>query len=308
MNWQLFDAFGIFLGFAANLIVSQTGDNRWRYEVASVVIPTVVLLSLVWTIPESPRWLLKKGRYQDAFASFCALRETPLQAAAELFYANAQIQAEIKLLGRKARRRDPEAPSQNTSPAISDTLRRREMAYIGHNANNRNSVIEPTARLDREAETQRTAVEACLPLPQRLKRAWDTITNQKDDYDLEEYQRCAKTSFYVTRVWQLFSMPRIRRATTAALVMMITQQMCGIVSSSDSRPTEHKLIISLSSRTSFNSTAQHSSTTQSSHPSLYSVRDSAWGSDSPTSFLHFQYIASLTDEGGGFCFCRRTRV
>jgi len=60
---------------------------------------------------------------------------------------------------------------------------------------------------------------------------WDTITDKKDDIDLEEYQRCAKASFYVTRVWQLFSMPRIRRATTAALVMMITQQMCGIVSS-----------------------------------------------------------------------------
>ena len=47
MNWQLFDAFGIFLGFAANLIVSQTGDNRWRYEVASVVIPTLILLRYV---------------------------------------------------------------------------------------------------------------------------------------------------------------------------------------------------------------------------------------------------------------------
>lgn len=47
MNWQLFDAFGIFLGFAANLIVSQTGDDRWRYEVASVVIPTLILLRYV---------------------------------------------------------------------------------------------------------------------------------------------------------------------------------------------------------------------------------------------------------------------
>jgi hypothetical protein len=44
MNWQLFDAFGIFLGFAANLLVSQTGDNRWRYEVASVIIPALILL------------------------------------------------------------------------------------------------------------------------------------------------------------------------------------------------------------------------------------------------------------------------
>ena len=44
MNWLLFDTFGIFLGFAASLIVSQTGENRWRYEVASAIIPTLILL------------------------------------------------------------------------------------------------------------------------------------------------------------------------------------------------------------------------------------------------------------------------
>jgi hypothetical protein len=48
MNWQLFDAFGIFLGFTANLIVSQADDSRWRYEIASVVIPTLALLRLVF--------------------------------------------------------------------------------------------------------------------------------------------------------------------------------------------------------------------------------------------------------------------
>ncbi|KAF2023401.1 MFS general substrate transporter [Setomelanomma holmii] len=234
MNWQLFDVFGIFLGFTANLIVSQTGDNRWRYEVASAVIPTMVLLSLVWTIPESPRWLLKKGRYQDAFASFCALRETPLQAAAELYYANAQIQAEIKLLGRKARELDTEASrnhdDQSNGHSTGASIQKREMEYIRHNENADGDITEPTAQPDKEAAAnQKASVNACLPLHQRIKRAWDIIMNEKDDYDLEEYQRCAKASFYVTRVWQLFSMPRIRRATTAALVMMCTQQMCGIL-------------------------------------------------------------------------------
>ncbi|KAF2833031.1 MFS general substrate transporter [Ophiobolus disseminans] len=233
MNWQLFDAFGIFLGFAANLIVSQTGDNRWRYEVASVILPTIVLLSLVWTIPESPRWLLKKGRYQEAFASFSALRETPLQAGAELFYANAQIQAEIALLRRKVRSLDPERNSTNTSAAenpLAASLRKREIKYIQHADNNRSSVSEPTAQPDKVAteKDKSAAVDACLPLSKRLKRAWDSLSNQKDDIDLEEYQRCAKASFYVTRVWQLFSMPRIRRATVASLVVMCGQQMCGI--------------------------------------------------------------------------------
>jgi hypothetical protein len=178
--------------------------------------------------------LLKKGRYQDAFASFCALRETPLQAAAELYYANAQIQAEIKLLGRKGRGIDIEASrrhsEQSNGRVAKGSLSKREMDYIRHNENEEHDITEPTARPDKEAADQRATVDACLPLPKRLKRFWDTITNQKDDIDLEEYQRCAKASFYVTRVYQLFSMPRIRRATTAALVMMCTQQMCGIVS------------------------------------------------------------------------------
>ncbi|KAF2097983.1 general substrate transporter, partial [Rhizodiscina lignyota] len=97
MNWQLFVALGVFLGFTANLIFSHSGPPSWRYQLASASLPAVCLLSLVWTIPESPRWLLKKGRYSDAFASLVALRPTPLQAAAELFYANAQIQVEVRL-------------------------------------------------------------------------------------------------------------------------------------------------------------------------------------------------------------------
>lgn len=44
MNWQLFDAFGIFLGFTANLIASRVGYTAWRWQIASSAIPTLVLL------------------------------------------------------------------------------------------------------------------------------------------------------------------------------------------------------------------------------------------------------------------------
>jgi hypothetical protein len=250
MNWQLFSAFGIFLGFAANLIVSKTGDNRWRYELASVSTPTVCLLSLIWTIPESPRWLLKKGRYADAYASFCAIRETPLQAAAELFYANAQIQAEIRLLDRKTRQSDEELQNAHApySHGIAPERSRNkiELREYNHRMSNGEDIVSEPMQVPRpnsppdfvkrpvqnssQKETQERSANGCLPLPTRLKQLYNAITDQKDDVDLEEYQRCAKSTYYVTRIWQLFQMPRIRRATVAASIMMIAQQMCGIVS------------------------------------------------------------------------------
>lgn len=96
MNWQLFDAFGIFCGFSANLIAYSTGNIAWKWQIASAAIPAFGLMLLILAaVPESPRWLLKKGKHADAFATLCALRQTPLQAATELFYANAQVQMEV---------------------------------------------------------------------------------------------------------------------------------------------------------------------------------------------------------------------
>lgn len=207
MNWQLFDAFGIFLGFTANLILSGTGDSSWRYQLASTSLPALCLLTLVWTIPESPRWLLKKGRYADAYASLVALRPTPLQAAAELFYAEAQIQAELNLLPR--REPDPEAipkDEQDGSPACS----------------------EPRRREKHEAREHEDPDTGCLSLRGRIQRAWNILTDQNNDADLDQYQRCAKSTFWFTRIWQLFRIKRNRRATIAALVVNLSQQLCGM--------------------------------------------------------------------------------
>lgn len=98
MSWQLWTAFGIFLGTCANLIVANTGDISWRLQLGSAFIPAVPLLFGIWFCPESPRWLMTKRNHQKAYAALLKLRNTPLQAARDLYYIHAQLEMEKKMI------------------------------------------------------------------------------------------------------------------------------------------------------------------------------------------------------------------
>lgn len=58
MSWQLWTAFGIFLGYSANLAVAHVGKNAWRLQLGSAMIPAIPLLIGVYFCPESPRWCM----------------------------------------------------------------------------------------------------------------------------------------------------------------------------------------------------------------------------------------------------------
>ncbi|KAF5378119.1 hypothetical protein D9615_007543 [Tricholomella constricta] len=135
MSWQLWTAFGIMVGFSANLVFFQVGDIAWRLQLGSAFLPAVPLTVLIYFCPESPRWLMKKGRYHAAYRSFKRLRNSELQAARDLYYVHRQLEEEFAVL---------------------------------------------------------------------------------------------KGSSYVSRFFELFTIPRVRRATLASFVVMIAQQMCGI--------------------------------------------------------------------------------
>ncbi|KAF9559864.1 hypothetical protein CPC08DRAFT_742953 [Agrocybe pediades] len=135
MSWQLWTAFGIFLGFCANLAVADVGRIAWRLQLGSAFIPAIPLAIGIYFCPESPRWLMKKGRYRKAYESFKKLRNTELQAARDLYYVYRQLMEEKKVISGAS---------------------------------------------------------------------------------------------YVSRFTELFTIPRIRRATLGSFVVMISQQMCGI--------------------------------------------------------------------------------
>lgn len=103
MMWQMWTAFGIMLGFVADLIFLNVGNRphitglNWRLMLASAGMPALFVMAQVWFCPESPRWLIGKGRYDAAYRSLARLRKDPLLAARDLYYIHVLLEAEESL-------------------------------------------------------------------------------------------------------------------------------------------------------------------------------------------------------------------
>lgn len=100
MQWQMWTAFGIMLGYAADLAFYNVGDTKnvtglnWRLMMGSAGVPALIVCSLVYLCPESPRWYLTKGRHSEAYAAMARLRKNKVQAARDIFYAQVLLEAE----------------------------------------------------------------------------------------------------------------------------------------------------------------------------------------------------------------------
>ena len=90
---------GIFLGFAANVIVKDTGAISWRLQLGSAFIPSFILLCGIWFCPESPRWLMKKARYAEGFRSMSRIRAHDIIAARDFYYSYVLYCEELRVGG-----------------------------------------------------------------------------------------------------------------------------------------------------------------------------------------------------------------
>lgn len=109
MMWQMWTAFGIALGDLVDLCFYFIPDRHgvtglnWRLMLGSAGIPGLIVCVQVLFAPESPRWLISKGRYEDAFNELTRLRFSRVQAARDLYYIHVLLEAENEM--KKGRNR-----------------------------------------------------------------------------------------------------------------------------------------------------------------------------------------------------------
>lgn len=57
---------GILVAFLSNYLLRDAGENAWRWMLGIMAFPAFFYIIIVFTIPESPRWLLSKSRIAEA--------------------------------------------------------------------------------------------------------------------------------------------------------------------------------------------------------------------------------------------------
>ncbi|KAL6856186.1 hypothetical protein ACP4OV_018988 [Aristida adscensionis] len=95
---EVFINFGILLGYVSNYAFARLPLRLgWRVMLGIGAAPSVVLALMVLGMPESPRWLVMKGRLGDAKVVLAKTSDTPEEAAERLadIKAAAGIPAEL---------------------------------------------------------------------------------------------------------------------------------------------------------------------------------------------------------------------
>jgi MFS transporter, SP family, arabinose:H+ symporter len=64
--YQLAIVSGLLLAYLSNYLLLNTGINNWRWMFSSQTIPAMLFFVALFFIPESPRWLVKKGNRSGA--------------------------------------------------------------------------------------------------------------------------------------------------------------------------------------------------------------------------------------------------
>ena len=68
ITFQLSIVLGILVAFFADYLLLDIGHNNWRWMFASEAIPALLFFVLLFFVKRSPRWLMAKGKADEAMA------------------------------------------------------------------------------------------------------------------------------------------------------------------------------------------------------------------------------------------------
>ena len=66
--YQFNIVFGILIAFLSNYLLSDLGENAWRYMMGVEALPALLYTFMVYFIPKSPRWLFLQQQEEEAKA------------------------------------------------------------------------------------------------------------------------------------------------------------------------------------------------------------------------------------------------
>ncbi|MBK8558159.1 MAG: sugar porter family MFS transporter [Lewinellaceae bacterium] len=95
--YQFNIVFGILIAFVSNYLLSGLGENGWRWMIGVEAIPAFMYTLMVFTVPESPRWLLVKKKDRVAAAATMRLIDPTVDPEVEID----RILSDQALLGKK---------------------------------------------------------------------------------------------------------------------------------------------------------------------------------------------------------------
>lgn len=83
--FQLAIVSGILVAYLSNAVVGELAARAaWRWKLGVSALPAVLLLLMLARIPDSPRWLLTRGREAEARAALARIGVPPAEAEAEV--------------------------------------------------------------------------------------------------------------------------------------------------------------------------------------------------------------------------------
>lgn len=82
----------------SRVFTSHLHENLvWRLDLLSLLVPIVPAMCLVYLMPESPRLMVKHGKYEQAFHALSVLRRTDIVACRDLIQLHFKVELEKEL-------------------------------------------------------------------------------------------------------------------------------------------------------------------------------------------------------------------